>query len=321
MEEYNEEYCSLDNVLEKLKQDGVAVIPNVISKKNIKLYKKQLWELLYNLTKNLNKPIKKNDQTTWRTLWELFPLHSMLIQNWGIGHSKLHWNIRQEPKVIKVFSKIWGVNPEELLTSFDGMSFHFPPEVTNRGYYRGNDWFHTDQSRSKNKFCCVQGMVTLYDINDGDATFRCMKKSNNIHQQFFKDHPEIESTSDWFKLKKDHLNYFDKYEKIKIKAKKGSLILWDSRTFHQGIESLKERPKPNFRSVIYVCMTPRSFSTEKELKKKKKAFRTKRTTSHWPHKIWLFPKLPRTYGKKIADINVIDDKLQISDLGMKLAGF
>ena len=321
MEEYKEEYCSLDDVLKKLKQDGVAVIPNIISDENIKLYRKQVWELLFNLTKELDKPIKKKDLSSWRTLWELFPLHSMLIQNWGIGHSKLHWNIRQEPKVIETFAKIWDVKPEELLTSFDGMSFHFPPEVTNRGFYRGNDWFHTDQSRTKTDFCCVQGMVTLYDINEGDATFRCMKKSNNKYQKFFEDHPEIESTSDWYKLKKEEVDYFKDYDKIRIKAKKGSLILWDSRTFHQGIESLKERSKPNFRSVIYVCMTPRSFSSEKELKKKKKAFINKRTTSHWPHKIWLFPKLPRTYGKKIGNINTINDDIKLTDIGYKLAGF
>lgn len=320
MSEYQEEYCSIEDVLIKLKTDGVAVIPNIISKAKLKLYRKQLWKMLYHLTQKLEKPIDKKDQDTWRTFYELFPLHSMLIQHWAIGHSKLAWDIRQEKKVIKVFSKIWKVLPEELLVSFDGMSVHFPPEVTNKGYYRGNDWFHTDQSQKKKDLCCIQGMVTLFDINEGDATFRYIKKSNNYHEQFFQDH-DIKSMSDWYKLKDGEIDYFKDLQIGSIKAKKGSLILWDSRTFHQGVESRRNREKPNMRAIVYICMTPRSFSIERELKKKRKAFTNKRTTTHWPHTIRLFPKLPRTYGKPILEITNIDDDIELTDLGLKLAGF
>ena len=67
-----------------------------------------------------------------------------MLHQWNIGHSKLSWDIRQEEGVLKVFSKIWNEKPENLLTSFDGMSIHLPPEVTNKGYFRGNEWFHTE---------------------------------------------------------------------------------------------------------------------------------------------------------------------------------
>ena len=321
MEEYKEEYCSIDNIIEKLKRDGVAVIPDIINEENIIKYQKDMWNTLYKLTHKLDKPIKEFDKSTWRTFFELYPLHSMMLHQWNIGHSKLSWDIRQEYGVINVFSKIWNVKPEDLLTSFDGMSIHLPPEITNKGYFRGNEWFHTDQSRLKKDLCCIQGMVTLFDINDGDATLRCYKKSNNIHSKFFEDHPEIKSTSDWYKLKKEELLYFKNYKKIKIKAKKGSLILWDSRTFHQGIQSMRQRSEPNIRCVVYVCMTPRIWSNEKELKKKRKAFRTKRTTSHWPHKIWLFTRKPQTYGKPILDITPLNENFKLKGIGYKLAGF
>jgi hypothetical protein len=36
-----------------------------------------------------------------------------------------------------------------------------------------------------------------------------------------------------------------------IKATAGSLILWDSRTFHQGKEPNKNREIENFRMVCY----------------------------------------------------------------------
>lgn len=322
MDRYTEEYCTLDEVVEKIKKDGIAVVANVISAAKLKEYRKELWSMFGEMTKNLENPIKKDDQKSWRTIYDFFPLHSMLIQHWGIGHSKLAWDLRQEPKVIKTFSKLWNTKPDELLVSFDGVSFHLPPEATNRGWYRGNDWYHTDQSRMKKGLCCVQGMVTLYNIKDGDATFCYKEKSHLLHEQFFNDH-DVKSRSDWYKLSEDELKFFKTCKDKRIRAKAGSLILWDSRLFHCGSEPLVERKQPNYRAVVYVCMTPRSFSDEKNMKKKIKAFDKKRTTSHWPHHVKIFPKKPNTYGKELKDIvNVepveFDD---LSDLGKKLAGF
>jgi hypothetical protein len=44
-------------------------------------------------------------------------------------------------------------------------------------------------------------------------------------------------------------------------------------------------------------------------------------TSHWPHKVKLFPKYPQTYGKQIKDIaNITSDMVSnyISTEGLKL---
>ena len=72
------------------------------------------------------------------------PLHGMLVQYWGVGQSQFVWDIRQNPKVAAVFAKLWDVEPEELLVSFDGLSCHLSPEVTNKGYFRDNMWMHFD---------------------------------------------------------------------------------------------------------------------------------------------------------------------------------
>lgn len=320
MDEYSNEYCSIDNVINKLKEDGIGVIPNIITEENIIKYQNEMWSMLNKLTDKLDKPIDKNNKDTWNTFFELFPLYDMILHQWNISHSKLCWDIRQENNVLDVFSKIWNVKKDELLTSFDGMSIHLPPEITKRNY-KNDNWCHTDQSRLKKDFCCVQGMVTLYDINEGDSTLMCYKKSNNYHSDFFKEHNEIKTTADWYKVKDNELKYFKKFKRIRIKAKKGSLILWDSRTFHQGTQPLQERYKPNLRSVIYVCMTPREWSNEKELKKKRKAYRTKRTTSHWPHKIWLFSKKPKTNGLPILNITPINEEFTLNNIGFKIAGF
>ena len=68
-------------------------------------------------------------------------------------------------------------------------------------------------------------------------------------------------------------------------------------------------------------MTPRSFASKKDLEKRKKIFNELRMTSHWPHKVKLFPKIPQTYGKEIKDIKDITIDIvsnYISDEGLKL---
>ena len=45
-----------------------------------------------------------------------------------------------------------------------------------------------------------------------------------------------------------------------------------------------------------------------------------RTTSHWPNKVKLFSKTPRTYGKDLPNVNLIE-KPKLTELGLKLAGF
>jgi len=317
MEEYKEHYTDLTNLSNKLKKDGVAVIKDVLTKKEITKGKKGMWTALNKITENFDKPINEKDNTTWRSIYDLFPMHSMLIQHWSIGHSQYVWDVRQNQKVVDVFKNIW--NEDELLCSFDGASVHLPPEVTNRGWYRGNDWFHTDQSSEKVGLKCIQGLVTLYDVNPGDATLRVMKGTNNYHQDFFTSH-NIKEKNDWYKLKPEELNYFDKFEKNSILATAGSLILWDSRTFHQGVEPRKERKEQNFRGIVYVCMTPKSWSDERNILKKQKAFNEMRMTTHWPHKVKLFGKKPQTYGKELPDVSQLD-KPKLTELGKKLAGF
>lgn len=318
MDNYKFEYCKLDNVLEKIENDGIAVIKNIINEEEINKCRKMMWDILNELTINLELPITKDDKKSWNSFYKLKPEHNMMIHKWNIGHNKLSWYLRQHKNVLRVFSKIWNVKENELLTSFDGLSIHFPPEITNIGFNDNNkDWFHTDQSRNKKELSCIQGMMTLYDINEGDATLSCYKESNKLHKLFFEKNKNIKSTSDWYLLNEKDKLFFNKLEIINIKAEKGSLILWDSRTFHQGLEPFKKRKKQNMRCVIYLCMTPRILASNTDLKKKRKAFRTKRTTSHWPHKTWVFTK--KTNIKDIKHLNVNNN--HIKDIGYKLSGF
>jgi len=333
-----------------VEQYGVAIIPNVLNDEECTKMNEGIWDVLEYLTQDWNgldshgnaivdsknqpipvSQINRNNKNTWGYMSYLYPKHSMLIQNWGIGHAQHIWDVRQNPKVVNVFSEIWRCNPEDLLVSFDATSFHIPPEyLNNKGWYKNKDWMHSDQSFLNNNLICIQGFVTANDVNEGDATLQILESSNRYHAEFQRRFNTTEK-NDWYKLNDVEKSFYvteNNCKPVRIKCNKGSLVLWDSRTIHccsEPIKPIEKRPVINFRNVVYVCYLPRnSIPEEKErnkiLKKKRDAFLKLRMTSHWPNKVTLFPKKPYTYGKPILNVQEIQPP-NLTELGRKLAGF
>ena len=317
----NEKYLTTPEKLkETIEKYGVGIIPNVLNDEEIEAMKMGMWEYLEHTTQKFERPIHRDDDKTWTEYLKLYPKHSMLLQQYGVGHSQFVWDVRQNPKVVDIFSQFWKVPSEDLLTSFDGVSFHFPPENSNRGWFR-QTWYHTDQSYFRPDFECVQSWATAYDVDEGDATLAFMESSNIYHQEF-QEHHQLTDKSDWYKHNRLEQSFYEEKgcEEKKIKCKAGSMVFWDSRTIHCGTEPLRSRKEKNLRNVVYTCMTPRSLATEANLRKKRKAFNELRMTTHWPHKPKLFPKNPRTYGGPLPDMTDIPHP-HLTDLGLKIAGF
>jgi hypothetical protein len=316
----------LSNLESVIREKGVAIVRNVLDEKECDELVSGMWGFLEHATGAFpeEKRIIRTEEKSWCNLTELFPMHSMLIQHWGIGHTQCVWDVRQNPKVVEVFRELW--KTPDLLVSFDGASFHMPHETTRKGFYRGNSWFHTDQRLSDSKFQCVQGWVTGLDVNEGDATLAVLCGSQNFHADYAKRFNYSTEKMDWHKISShEELEFFVREKncpRVSIKCPKGSLVLWDSRTMHCGQESLRSRKVPNFRCIAYICMIPRSLATPKEIIKKQKAFTDKRTTSHWPQKSKYFPKTPRTYNKPLAGtVQISSVPLVLTPLGHTLAGF
>jgi hypothetical protein len=313
--EYNTTFANLNNHLD---QYGVAVIPNILTEAECINYRNQIWSELNHVTQNR---FDVQNQNTWKEFYKFYPLHSMLLQHFSLGHMQPVWDIRQHPKVCKTFETIWTVPKNDLLVSFDGLSVHLPPEKTKKGWYLKNEWFHTDQSFNKPNKCCIQGLVNLYPVNNKDASLSILEGSHLLHQEF-KNNFNPDNTDDWYKLKINEKKFYTDRgcNEFAVKAGIGSIVLWDSRTIHQGKEPEKTREQENFRIAVYVCMLPRNTSNNKYLEKKRKAFNELRLTSHWPNKPKLFPKSPRTYGGDIPEFNEIHQP-QLNAIGRRLAGF
>lgn len=311
---------TIDNVMDTLKEYGVAVIPNILNNEEIENMRNGVWDTMEYKTSYFDKPLNRNDVDTWDAWYKLFPTKDMLLQTFNVGQSQFLWDVRQNPKVVNVFSKIWNVEPKELISSFDAVSFHLPPEITNRGFYNNDDWFHIDSSYLREEFDCVQGFVTGYDINEGDGTLTLLEGSHKYHQEF-REHFDVEDPKDWFRLSEEELGFYHdkKCNRTNVSATAGSLVLWDSRLVHCGMQPLKTRKEPNFRLVGYVCMTPKSFATDEIIEKRIAGFENMYTSTHCPHRPGFFPTIPRYQN---IDFEVpICVKPELTDLGKSLVGY
>lgn len=310
-----------ENIKSTLDTYGVAIIPSVLDDDECSQMLSEMWDFFELITNNL---LKRTDESTWREFYKLYPLHSMLVQHYSIGHAQFAWNLRQNPKFVSIFAKLYDCSESDLLVSFDGSSFHLPPEVTNKGWFN-NKWLHTDQSfLTSETISCIQSWVTALDVNEDDATLVVLEKSHLLHKQFGEVHNKTDK-EDWYKLTTEEYQWYVDQGCVerRISCPKGSLVLWNSKTIHCGVEPLRTRKNPNIRAVCYLCYQPKNLLSSKELekciKKKQKAFYEKRTTSHWPLRTKLFPKNPRTYGGELPDVKEIPLPV-LSDLGKNLAG-
>lgn len=317
---------SLNNIHSILSNYGVCIIKNVLDDNECNKIISGMCSDFNHLTSKMDKPFNINDISSWDTLKNLYATDGMLYQHWGLGQSQTVWDVRTNNKVINIFSKIYGTN--DLLVSFDGISFLLPPEITGNGFYNGDRW-HFDQSLNKPNFECIQGWINSFDTDIGDATIAVMIYSHRLHSlyaQYLKGKNIEIKNEDWLRV--DDISYFTSNGCIpyRVIAPKGSLVLWDSRTLHFGCKPLCGRPKVNYRMLIYLCYTPSNLITEANRKRKIGIFNKRgkqgegRTTNHWAHRPVMFPENPYLRGAPLPVIKPLPSPI-VNDNYKYLIGY
>lgn len=313
MLEYSTYEATAENFQSVLDKYGVCVIPDVIPREQLMSIRSSLW---YGLSSMMNGRFNIHDKSTWQTFHELLPLYGMMVHHYSIGHLQAVWDVRQIKKIGDIFGRIYNIDRSQLKTSFDAISVSMPPEITGKGWYEGRDWFHLDHSPKRRGFACVQGLVNLYDVQEGDATLRILEGSHVHTDDFFETVDDL-TDRDWFPLSCDQLDYYktrgcrDKC----VLASAGSLVLWDSRTVHQGVEPSSNRKSPNFRATFYICMRQVSMFTNEQLEMRQRAFRELRMTNHWG--ISLFKQVPDTEDAVLPTLKEVSEPV-LSDYGRSL---
>jgi hypothetical protein len=205
------------------------------------------------------------------------------------GHQRHTWYIKTLDEVQSKFRDIWETN--ELVTGFDG-SCWMPSSMIGKD---GN-WTHTDQAPDTKGRVCVQGFIAL--TNNKERTLQVYEGSHLLHEQYMRE-KEITGKKNWLLIEPAYLKTIEDKKKV-LNIKAGSLVLWDSRTFHQNRNIINTLPgQPNEeRMVQYVCFLPKNHpkNTANMSKKRLKYYEDRRTTSHWPYPLHVNGKQPQTFG-------------------------
>lgn len=288
---------------------GYLIVENVLTEKECEQYIKEMWDWL----EGLESGIDRNDPSSWTS--ENWPQNSRgIISCYNVGHAPFLWRLRQNPHVLEIFSKLWNVKgAEDLLVSFDGCCIQRPTKRPTQ------NWLHIDQTlpEYKGKRVCIQGHVTMTDIggDSGVSSLCVLEGSHKYHAEFIdwmKENHSSEAQPDnnynWFKLPDYAIDWYKNVKgcrEVLLPIPKGSLTLWDSRLVH--CTGNNNKPNKGFRYVCYLCYIPRKLNGEepssKMLDRKKKAFREKRTTNHWPLKFKLNGKNPRFVDKTYFNVD------------------
>ena len=297
-ETYNQKQYTFDFQNQKeelksfLKENGFVVVTNIIDKNKIEEYQNRFFDLIAKLS---------GDQVTGSDIRNYTPFkRNFFVMKGGmiqyIAHTQLQWDLRLEYS--NVFKNIWGC--ENLKTSMDGMylsCYHSnsKQQRLNIAKIEKNSRLHTDQHPTKDFVWSYQGFANLWDADDESGGLVVIPKSNLYHKQYFigkKAHK-----GDWYMFSDEEKQYDPRLFNInclKVNAKAGDFVLWDSRTFHSFLEPRKQ----TFRLVCYICQIPSSKVSSSNQLRRKKAFEERRTTSHHPNEFRIFPKFPRFIDKE-----------------------
>jgi ectoine hydroxylase-related dioxygenase (phytanoyl-CoA dioxygenase family) len=269
MSSYNTEIAELD-------EKGYCVIENVLTAEEVETSIKYFreWFSSHPQIAGLHSKISPHG---------IFKYHE-------VGQQRHAWYIRTRPNVQNVFKNIW--KTDEVVVSFDGCCY-IPADCKKKD----GVWTHTDQAPTKKGLKCIQGFVALTD--NTERTLVVYEGSHKLHEEYAKEY-NLTSTKDWLLIEQNYLDKIsDKKRVLNIKA--GSLVLWDSRTFHQNQYGAKDNNEE--RIVQYVSYLPRCNLTKKMLEKRQKYFADKRTTSHWAYPVKVNGQQPQNYGNALLKIN------------------
>lgn len=261
----------MNTIKQKFEQDGYAIIPNILNKSEIDEY-----------ILEFNK---------WRQqIQNIDELHNTIhyhgiFKYFEVGHQRFAWLLRTNQKIQNIFKYLW--DTDELVVSFDGCCY-YPSNYQGKEQY----WIHSDQSGLKKGLQCIQSFMSL--TSNVERTFVLYKGSHKLHEHYCelykKDNP-----SDWNPIEQTYVETIQNKKKI-LRVDAGSLVIWDSRTFHQntcGPEHCKEE-----RLVQYLCFLPKNnIINDLEMQKLRlKCFKNIRTTNHYPYPMTAIPSQPNTYN-------------------------
>eukprot|EP00438_Fugacium_kawagutii_P028153 Skav232366 [mRNA] locus=scaffold4481:31371:32243:+ [translate_table: standard] len=163
----------------------------------------------------------------------------------GLPHGSFAWAARLHPKVRQVFADLYGTTPQDLVV---GLGNVFWCSAQEEGTSINPEWLHVDQNhRTGMTWPCAQGVLYIWpSAGSSCSTTVVWPKSHKEVYEKMMDDPEAilrgrSSEGQVVKLKELQLPHLREEllgEALlncrRVPCPAGSLLLWDSRTVHQG---------------------------------------------------------------------------------------
>lgn len=294
---------NIDELVQTLKENGVAVITNIFDKQTCDSYMERTLECFGHLGTGITKEtIKKN----WK--WTNLPPQSRTgMFQAVIGHIEPVWEIRKNQTIKEIFEqcykKIKGLDESKelpLTVSIDGINI-MPNSIGPKYTDTTKDWVHTDQTTRDDGMKCIQGSLSFTNTTAG---FRCSPKSHLIYEQILDlNGNDKNDKSNWGKIKpekvpeiKEMVEKIGGQYQIPIIVPAGSLILWFSTTLHSARHKIRNEAESKddawlgWRGVYYISYRPSSELTKRQKNQYEKNIKNNRIMNHWSNKT--FPKNP-----------------------------
>lgn len=227
----------------------------------------------------------------------------------AISHCEAVWDVRK--MLCPYFAEIYGTG--DLWCSFDRINIQ--PDARLVKDSQPGQWMHIDQSPLLNGMYCIQGFFDFYGTGPNEAGLVVAEKSHLDHHSLLFQEWGIEASDNWHLFTNEERAYIDKkYKVLKVQCPPRSIVLWDSRTFHCNTPPKNDG---HGRTVVYVCCLPRSLALnakdyEELCRKRQTAFMDKRSTSHWPVTLRIFPLKGRGSTPRVFDLS--DDVIRQPDI-------
>ncbi|CAK7200160.1 hypothetical protein SEUCBS139899_002851 [Sporothrix eucalyptigena] len=272
-----------------LKTKGWTIVPGVLSPEKAQHYADQGYSWL----ESWGLGFDRDDRNTRKPDQLPFSIRGGLYARYGLAHEQFVWDLRSEPALVDVFSKIWGT--DELLVSFDGLNLSVPDSAREPTDAVFAPWAHVDQSPYRTNLQCVQGVLNLLPNGPQDGGLTVLEGSHALYSQLWQHFDHKKGVDGWNKFEQQNLDAeMSQWLEdqgcrwVKVCAQPGDLLLWESRTVHYG----SVPSSTNDRFAAYVCYKPAVHASEETKKERLVVFAKKHGTAHDPTIVRVTPRLP-----------------------------
>ena len=193
--------------------------------------------------------------------WRGFSTHR------GLPHGRFAWSCRLHPRVRAAFAAIYGVGPDELCVGLDNVMWQGFDSPSASG---NTEWLHCDQNHNTGlTWPIYQGIMYVRPSTDNHVSTTVVwpRSHTDAYERIMADPRAVQQKAQLVKLstltspdgKALHAAAVAGARRMRVDA--GSLLLWDSRTTHQGWCGGPRLAQP-------VCWEPRSRRDEAALRRK-----------------------------------------------------